>query len=208
MTTTNSPALGELISNGWLTPLNQSMMSNFRKYASRLAENPPWDPGNTYTMAWQSGWTAIGYNSSVVKNPGTSVGLLFDKKYAGKVGMMNDPQELGSVGLLAIGVDQITFETDYPHQDSTWPHTHDVVSSFASELSPTELRVGVGAHRRFARRLELDRAPRAAASGAPTSQWVPHRKSKRGGARYHGSGIRLSAKCNASGERTSRRTNR
>jgi spermidine/putrescine transport system substrate-binding protein len=108
VTTTNSPALGELISNGWLTPLDQSMMSNFRRYASRLAENPPWDPGNTYTMAWQSGWTAVGYNATIVTDPGTSVGILFDSKYAGKVGMMNDLQELGSVGLLAIGVDPPT----------------------------------------------------------------------------------------------------
>ncbi len=108
VTTTNSPALGELINNGWLIPLDQSMMSNFRKYAGRLAENPPWDPGNTYTMAWQSGWTAIGYNSKAVTNPGTSVGLLFDSKYAGKVGMMSDVQELGSVGLLAIGVEPAT----------------------------------------------------------------------------------------------------
>ncbi|HEY2313257.1 MAG TPA: spermidine/putrescine ABC transporter substrate-binding protein [Streptosporangiaceae bacterium] len=108
VTTTNSPALGELINSGWLIPLDQSMMSNFRKHAGRLAENPPWDPGNTYTMAWQSGWTAIGYNSKAVTNPGTSVGILFDSKYAGKVGMMSDPQELGSVGLLAIGVNPAT----------------------------------------------------------------------------------------------------
>jgi spermidine/putrescine transport system substrate-binding protein len=108
VTTNNSPALGELISNGWLIPLDQTMMTNFRKYAGRLAENPPWDPGNTYTMAWQSGWTAIGYNSKAVSNPGNSVGILFESKYAGKVGMLNDPQELGSVGLLAIGVNPAT----------------------------------------------------------------------------------------------------
>jgi spermidine/putrescine transport system substrate-binding protein len=108
VTTTNGPALGELINNGWLTPLDQSMMSNFRTNASRLAENPPWDPGNTYTMPWQSGWTAIGYDAKVVTNPGTSVGILFEKKYAGRVGMLADPEELGSVGLLAIGVEPAT----------------------------------------------------------------------------------------------------
>jgi spermidine/putrescine transport system substrate-binding protein len=108
VTTNNSPALGELIRNGWLTPLDQSMMVNFRKYAGRLAENPPWDPGNTYTMAWQSGWTAIGYNSAAIPDPGSSVGILFEQKYAGKVGMMSDPYELGSVGLLAIDVDPAT----------------------------------------------------------------------------------------------------
>jgi spermidine/putrescine transport system substrate-binding protein len=104
----NSPAFGYLKKFGWLTPLDQSMMPNFYKYASPLVKNPSWDRGNKYSMAWQSGWTAIGYNSSVIKNPGTSVGILFDKKYAGKVGMMNDPLELGSLGLLAIGVEPAT----------------------------------------------------------------------------------------------------
>jgi spermidine/putrescine transport system substrate-binding protein len=108
VTTTNSPALGELITNGWLTPLDQSMMSNFRTYASRLAENPPWDPGNVYTMTWQSGWTAVGYDSKVIPSPGDSIGILFDKKYAGRVGMLADTTELGSVGLLGIGVDPAT----------------------------------------------------------------------------------------------------
>jgi spermidine/putrescine transport system substrate-binding protein len=106
--TNNSPPLGYLINLGWLTPLDHRMMTNFNKYAGPLIKNPSWDRGNKYTMAWQSGWTAIGYNSSVVKDPGTSVGLLFDKKYAGKVGMMSDPQELGSLGLLAIGVEPAT----------------------------------------------------------------------------------------------------
>jgi predicted TIM-barrel fold metal-dependent hydrolase len=39
-----------------------------------------------------------------------------------------------------IGVDQITFEVDYPHQDSTWPNTMAVVDSFASALRPDELQ--------------------------------------------------------------------
>ncbi|MGH9302856.1 MAG: extracellular solute-binding protein [Acidimicrobiales bacterium] len=106
--TNNSPPLGYMISFGWLIPLDRSMMSNFNKNAGPLVKNPSWDPGNKYTMAWQSGWTAIGYNSSVIKNPGSNVGILFDKKYAGKIGMMSDPQELGSLGLLAIGVEPAT----------------------------------------------------------------------------------------------------
>jgi spermidine/putrescine transport system substrate-binding protein len=106
--TNSSPPLGYLIDFGWLTPLDRSAMTNFNKYAGPLIKNPSWDPGNKFTMAWQSGWTAIGYNSSIIKDPGTSIDILFDKKYAGKVGMMSDPQELGSVGLLAIGVEPAT----------------------------------------------------------------------------------------------------
>jgi len=107
--TDNTPnALGYLMQNGWLIPLDQSMMTNFHKNASPLVKTFPWDVGNKYTMAWQSGYTTVGYNSSVIKNPGSSVDILFDRKYAGKVGMMSDLQELGSVGLLAIGVEPAT----------------------------------------------------------------------------------------------------
>ncbi len=103
--TNNNPELGYLIEYGWLIPIDHSLMPNFKKYASPLVTSPPYDPGNKYTMAWQSGWTSVGFNSKVVKNPGDSVDILFSKKYAGKVGMFSDPFELGSVGLLAIGVE-------------------------------------------------------------------------------------------------------
>jgi predicted TIM-barrel fold metal-dependent hydrolase len=39
-----------------------------------------------------------------------------------------------------IGVNQLTFETDYPHQDSTWPHSVDTVRAFADLLDDDELR--------------------------------------------------------------------
>jgi spermidine/putrescine transport system substrate-binding protein len=103
--TNNNPELGYLINLNWLVPLDRSMMPNFNKYAGPLVTNPSWDPGNKFSMAWQSGMTAVGYNSEVVKDPGNSIDILFDKKYAGQVGMMSDTFELGSAGLLAIGVE-------------------------------------------------------------------------------------------------------
>ena len=106
--TNNNPELGYLIQLGWLIPLDHAKTPNFNKYAGPLVTNPPFDPKNKYTMAWQSGWTSVGYNSKLVKNPGDSVHILFDKKYAGKVGMFSDPFELGSVGLLALGIEPAT----------------------------------------------------------------------------------------------------
>ena len=38
-----------------------------------------------------------------------------------------------------IGIDQITFETDYPHQDSTWPRTTAAIERFAPLLTDEEL---------------------------------------------------------------------
>ena len=53
--TNNTPnALGYLLQNNWLTPLDTSMMTNFNKNAGPLVKNPSWDPGNRFTMAWQS----------------------------------------------------------------------------------------------------------------------------------------------------------
>jgi predicted TIM-barrel fold metal-dependent hydrolase len=39
-----------------------------------------------------------------------------------------------------IGVEQLAFETDYPHQDSTWPRSVETVEGFADMLDDVELR--------------------------------------------------------------------
>ena len=58
-----------------------------------------------------------------------------------------------------IGVDQITFETDYPHQDSTWPHTLETVRSFADLLDDDELRKVLRDNAAALLQLEPDYAP-------------------------------------------------
>ena len=47
-----------------------------------------------------------------------------------------------------IGIDQITFETDYPHQDSTWPHTLDAVRKFAPIAERRRAQQGAAARTR------------------------------------------------------------
>jgi predicted TIM-barrel fold metal-dependent hydrolase len=42
--------------------------------------------------------------------------------------------EHGIRSLEEIGVDNVTFETDYPHSDSTWPHTRDVAERLLKGL--------------------------------------------------------------------------
>jgi predicted TIM-barrel fold metal-dependent hydrolase len=45
-----------------------------------------------------------------------------------------------------IGIGQLVFETDYPHQDSTWPHTVDLVAKIAERVTPAELEMLVRAN--------------------------------------------------------------
>ena len=40
-----------------------------------------------------------------------------------------------STSLDEVGVDNITFETDYPHTDSTWPHTKKVAEELMAGVA-------------------------------------------------------------------------
>jgi predicted TIM-barrel fold metal-dependent hydrolase len=40
-----------------------------------------------------------------------------------------------------IGTRQLVFEVDYPHQDTTWPHTPKIVEQMASQVTPEELEM-------------------------------------------------------------------
>ncbi len=46
----------------------------------------------------------------------------------------------GLASLDVIGEDNITFETDYPHTDSTWPHTKRLAQEMLAGLSPEVVR--------------------------------------------------------------------
>jgi hypothetical protein len=46
----------------------------------------------------------------------------------------------GLSSLDEVGVDNITFETDYPHTDSTWPHTKEVAEKMFADLDPETIR--------------------------------------------------------------------
>lgn len=104
----NGPELSELIDSGWVTPLDHTRLPHFERHAGPLVRGPRWDPDNRYSIAWQSGLTGIAYTPEAVRALGrepTSVQDLWNPALDGRVGMMSDLVELGSAGLLAIGVD-------------------------------------------------------------------------------------------------------
>jgi spermidine/putrescine transport system substrate-binding protein len=97
--------LTQMIANRWLIPLDHSRIPNFARYAGPIAKHPVFDPKNRYTVTWQAGITGIGYNPKSTGREITSVKDLWDPAFKGKVGMMSDDTELGSVGMLALGID-------------------------------------------------------------------------------------------------------
>ena len=112
---TNGAQLSELIDNDWLIPLDMSLLPNFTKYASDSIKNPSYDPGNKFSVTWQSGFTGIAYSPQATQALGrepTSLNDLWEPALAGHVGMMSDNTELGSIGLLKLGIEPSTSTPD------------------------------------------------------------------------------------------------
>jgi len=94
----------ELVSLGELTPLDQSMLPHFYKYAAEKYQHRSFDPGNTYSIPWASGTTGIAWNPKFVQAPVTSINELWNPAYKGRVGMMTDIEDLGNFGMLKLGI--------------------------------------------------------------------------------------------------------
>jgi spermidine/putrescine transport system substrate-binding protein len=129
----NGPELSELIANEWVTPLDHSRLPTFAANAGPLVRGPIWDPDNRYTIAWQSGLTGIAYAPKAVEALGhvpTSVQDLWNPNLRGRVGMMSDPVELGSAGLLSIGIDPSVSTPD------NWARAADALRSQREAVDP------------------------------------------------------------------------
>jgi predicted TIM-barrel fold metal-dependent hydrolase len=74
-------------------------------------------------------WTNL--NPALTEPPSTYV--------AGRVYGCIFDDEFGLMSHERIGIGQITFEVDYPHQDTTWPHTIDAIERMTTLLTPDQL---------------------------------------------------------------------
>ncbi|WP_248960596.1 ABC transporter substrate-binding protein [Sphaerisporangium perillae] len=105
MVMTNGFQLGKAIALDYLAPLDLAKLPNFTANAGDKYKNPSYDPGNVYTVPWQSGLTGIAYNPKYIDGEITSIQDLWNPKYKGKVGMLADTQEVANFGLFLLGID-------------------------------------------------------------------------------------------------------
>src|SRR3954451_18505864 len=84
---------------GWVEPKDKRNIPNEKNLVTNLRE-PKWDPGRKFSLPWQSGMTAIGYNPKKTGRKLTSIADLFDPKFKGKVTMLSDPHD--SAGLMVL----------------------------------------------------------------------------------------------------------
>jgi spermidine/putrescine transport system substrate-binding protein len=101
-TITNGIYFSRMRQLGYLLPLDQSKLTNFKRYAGDAYKHTTYDPGNVYSVPWQSGITGIAYDESKVPKPITSFMDLWDPRLKGKVGMFGDNQDLPNATLVAM----------------------------------------------------------------------------------------------------------
>ena len=107
MVITNGSSLDKLLRQNFLVELDQSKLPNFQKYADPAIKNPSYDPGNKYTIAWQSGLTALAYNPKLTKRPITSFNDLFDPAFKGKITMFGDVEDYPTLTMIGMGIDPV-----------------------------------------------------------------------------------------------------
>ena len=101
-TITNGLYFDKLKQLGYLIPLDQNRLRNFKANAAPAYRRTSYDPGNVYSVPWQSGITGIAYDESKVPKPLRSFFDLFDPALKGKVGMFGDNQDLPNATLVAM----------------------------------------------------------------------------------------------------------
>jgi spermidine/putrescine transport system substrate-binding protein len=114
---TNGITLTKMMGLNQLMQLPADMWPNFDRYASDLARDPDYDPGNQYSMPWQSGVTGIGWNPDLTGgHPVSSLEQLFSGDLPGKIGLFSDNVDMPNIVMLAAGIEpEHSTESDWKH---------------------------------------------------------------------------------------------
>jgi spermidine/putrescine transport system substrate-binding protein len=77
------------------------------------------DPGNEFTMAWQSGMTGLAWNTKFVDEDITSFEQLMDPKYKGKVGLFSN-DDMPNIVMVWLGIDPTTSTPEDWQKAADW----------------------------------------------------------------------------------------
>jgi spermidine/putrescine transport system substrate-binding protein len=97
--------IAKMISLGYLEQIDQDRIPNFYEHAGQIYQNRTYDPGNRYSVPWQSGMTGIGYNPELTGREITSLDDLFDPAFEGQVGMLTEMRDTMNLVLLNLGIE-------------------------------------------------------------------------------------------------------
>lgn len=96
-----------MVKLGLLEELNKDNIPNIRNVTSQF-QNPPYDPGNKYSVVYTWGVTGIAFNKKYVTDNIESWKDLWNPKYKGKVVLLDDSREVLGMGLKKLGFSNST----------------------------------------------------------------------------------------------------
>jgi spermidine/putrescine transport system substrate-binding protein len=102
---TDGGPLEKLIRQSFLTELDHSKLPNFAKNANPTVKNPSYDPGNKFSVAWQSGLVGLAYLPKLTKRKITSFKDLYDPAFKGKITMFGDDTDFPTLTMISLGID-------------------------------------------------------------------------------------------------------
>jgi spermidine/putrescine transport system substrate-binding protein len=105
---TDGGSIEKLIRQNFLTELDHSKLPTFAKNAAPSVKNPGYDPGNKYTVAWQSGLVGLAYNPKLTKREITSWKDIEDPAFKGKITMFGDDTDFPTSVMIKMGIDPAT----------------------------------------------------------------------------------------------------
>ena len=103
-----------MINRGWLEELDHSKIPNMSNLEPAL-QSPAFDPDRTYSLPWQTGFTAIGSNPNLTGRELTSINDIFDPEFAGRVSLLTESRDTLGLVMIGMGIDPATFTMDELH---------------------------------------------------------------------------------------------
>lgn len=101
-----------MISMGWIQRLDKAAVPNLDANLLANLRGVDWDPNRDYSAPWQSGFTGIAYNKSVVGEVRTMDELLTRSDLKNKVSMLTEMRDTMGLLLLSEGADPGNFTKD------------------------------------------------------------------------------------------------
>ncbi|OKH19476.1 ABC transporter substrate-binding protein [Hydrococcus rivularis NIES-593] len=100
-----------LIADGLLEKLNKDKLPNLANIEKKFLD-PPFDPGNQYSIPYHWGTMGIGYNIKATGGEIDSWGAMFDPKYKGRVAWLDDMRPTLAAALIYLGYDPNTTQPE------------------------------------------------------------------------------------------------
>ena len=109
--------IAEMIRDELLLPLDHDLIPNMANILPDFLD-PPYDPGNAYSIPYQWGTIGIGYDATIVEEPMESWADFFG--YGGRVAWLDDQDAMLGIALLVLGYDPNTLNQDEVNEAAQW----------------------------------------------------------------------------------------